>query len=138
MRASTANAAITRSSAVQQLVRRAGLMVLCAGLVGCTTVRPVALHQAEASSAFGRKDDLKPGDQITVQTSKGERLSMKVTALDAASIEGKVEGRSENLRLQNADLAEVQREESSPLKTTGLVTAVAYLLGGLLVTLVLF
>lgn len=129
---------MTKSKALLLPVRRAGLLILCASLVACTSVRPVALDQGGKASPFGRLDDLQPGDRITLLTTQGDRITMNVAALDASSIEGKVEGRPSNLRLQNENIVEVQREETSVLKTSGLVVAIAYLVGGLVVSFVLF
>lgn len=109
-------------SPFRRLFRRAGLILLCLSMVACSTVRTVPMNPTAAPSPFGRKDDLRIGDDITVRTAQGEGLTMKITALEPDALEGLVDGRPHPLRLKNDEITEIKRKEISVLRT-GLVAA---------------
>lgn len=100
--------------------------MLCLSMVACSTVRTVPMNQPAAASPFGRKDDLRIGDDITVRTTQREGLAMTITALEPEALEGKVDGRPNAVRLKNEDIAEIKRTETSVLKTGAVAVSTTY------------
>ncbi|GAA0752147.1 hypothetical protein LRH25_15375 [Ideonella azotifigens] len=111
-------------ASVRRQLRRLGLVLLSASLVACTTVRPVALNQADKPSIYGRMDDLHLGDKVTIATTDGRTLELKLTEVQRGVIEGKVEGQDTAIRLRDEDIKDIQRVEVSGGKTMGMATGV--------------
>jgi len=109
---------------MRRWLRRLGLVILLAGLVACTTARPVTLNRAGKPSIYGRMDDLHLGDQVTVSTIDGRTLTLKLTELERGAIGGPVEGQDSTILLRDEDIKDVQRVELSGGKTLGMTSGV--------------
>jgi hypothetical protein len=92
---------------------------------GCTTLQPVANVPSDLSQHFGDGGVLKPGDRVLITTTTGAKHQFRVSSVH----DGVIYGDRDSVPF--AEIASVQRRETSAAKTTILVIVVAGLVGGL-------
>lgn len=110
------------------------LLLVFSQVTGCSTTRTASGDIASESQTL----ELKNGDKIRVVTSQRERFKMVITKVQREGLAGKTlnwEGSDvtpdQEIYLPYSDLAFIQIDTLSPLKTAGLVASVT-IIGGLI------
>jgi hypothetical protein len=97
-------------------------MCVCLALVGCTTMRPLAVDSAKLSQA------LRPGDNVELVTTKGQQLQFAIEAVDDNGLQGAGQ------RVAYNDIQSFSRKEISAGRTAlvavGIIAAGALAAGG--------
>jgi hypothetical protein len=110
------------------LVKRVLVVWLCGSLAACSTMREVSQWRpAGASSAPAPAGGLGPGDDLRVTLVSSEAIGLRLTTVEPDALVGVPNGTSTPRRVPLDQIAAVERKETDPLKTTGLVIGVTLL-----------
>jgi hypothetical protein len=101
------------------------LIVLCVTvcLIGCTTLHPVANVPGDLSQQFNDGGALHPGDRVVIRTVGGARHELRVMSVR----DGVVYGEHDSVPF--ADIASIDRRETSAVKTAVLVGVILGVVG---------
>jgi hypothetical protein len=123
---------------MSQVLGKLLVITVCANLMACTTLHPVAdwdppAASATASSAKG----LKPGDHIVVTTTANLTAELDFTRLTADALEGTIGKDKRIVEIPRNQIQGVERREVDALRTTGTVIGVTLTTLAILTTVAL-
>jgi hypothetical protein len=100
------------------------LLIIGASASGCTTMRPIT------PTPTAIEETVRPGDKVRVTTRDNRELEFEVQEITENRLVG------EQVKVTFSDIGNIERKESNPVKTTGLVVGV--LAGMILLGLAIF
>ena len=116
---------------MMRFLKVALLTLLSFSIAACYNMRVVAEGRDAAQLATTRKaDGLRAGDRLLITTNNGERVKLRVTALEPDAILGTIDGQAQPARIPHEQIARIERKELSRKKTYSILGV----LGGLVVT----
>jgi hypothetical protein len=104
-------------------VKSSAVLCLIVWLIGCTTLQPVANVRGDLSQNFNDGGTLRPGDRVVITTTAGAKHKFRISSVHDEVVYGDHES------VSFAEIASVERRESSPGKTTILVLVALALVG---------
>ncbi len=102
---------------------RLTLALMIASLVGCTTLRTIAVREAAPLSASELGKIILPNDKLAITGSDGATQQLVVTGVGPDAIAGTRDGQAVTVRIDQ--VAKIERRELSGAKTVILVIVIA-------------
>jgi hypothetical protein len=98
------------------LIKKAILLAALFSMLGCTSMRPVEMEQADFT------DYIETGDHLIVYEKYGRVLDMKVAKVEPTVIQGSLAGAGwSTVMVELPDVEKIEIERISGAKTTGAV-----------------
>lgn len=115
------------------ILRNCLLVTLSIALIGCTSMRPIALDSRSGRDpSEGKLSDLAIGDELNVTLQSSESVILTVTALSPRAIEGIDQKTERPVSIDAVNIKELHRREKDTAKTVllvlGIIAGVAVLI----------
>ncbi|MEO8385585.1 MAG: hypothetical protein ABI583_10105 [Betaproteobacteria bacterium] len=120
------------------LMKKIVVLVSLISMVGCTSLQPVSYRTGAASTSAGAtelsKNESGPRlalkDDVIIHMAGGKLIGLRISAVNADSIEGIESGKAETTRVPIGDIDGVERHDIDGPKTTLLIIALLALIAG--------
>lgn len=97
---------------MKRQLQLAVVLIACAAQIACTSLRVVADSQTSSASALASAEPpLAPKDVARITTTDGRQVELRITAIDAASITGLMDGTTDAVVIPVEQIQRIERSE---------------------------